>query len=161
MTAPNWDESHQKKPISETNNDTLLCLQMGTQHNSSEKVHPETNGRRQKGLQANIRQSLASLSQGLGGVGDPKMTGTPWENQQYHLTSTPESSKQKVSMGWTQDRCTQVAVEQFGLHIGSLTSGAGAMPEPIACLLVYPVFLNGPPSLVSVDWGKDLSKEVL
>lgn len=34
MIGPNWDPNHGQEPIPESINDTLSCLQTGTQHNS-------------------------------------------------------------------------------------------------------------------------------
>ena len=60
----------------------------------------------------------------------------------------------KVKLRLDLGSCTYIAEEQLGLHVSPPTTGAGTVPEPVACLPVDPVPLNGLPCLASV--GEDV-----
>jgi hypothetical protein len=88
---------------------------------------------------------------------DWKRTGTPQADQHSQLTWTLGGSQRLNCQPKSEHRldqpptpCTYVADEQFGLHVGLPETGVGAVPEPLACLLLNPEPLNGRPHLASV-----------
>jgi hypothetical protein len=74
-------------------------------------------------------------------LGDPKRTGTPQKGQPSQLTwmcvgSQSLNHQPKSKRGLDQVSCVYTACEQLGLHAGTPTTGAGAVPDPVDCLLI-------------------------
>lgn len=69
------------------------------------------------------------------------------------LPETEPPTKEQAQAGPTPPPtppCTYVADVQRGLHVNPQTTGVGAIPESVACLLVDPILLTGLPCLTSV-----------
>jgi hypothetical protein len=84
-----------------------------------------------------LKSPIEELREGLR---DLKRTGIIQEDLQTHLTWTLVdyqrlNQQPNNKSDWTCISCTYIADVQLGLLVGPPTTGEGAVPESVACLL--------------------------